>query len=204
MKCIIIGAGNFQNEIITKEKDDLLICADAGYSYVKDMNLDIDLIVGDFDSLCNIPANVNIYKLPKEKDETDLFVAIEEGMKKGYTEFHIYGALGGRIEHSIANIQILSNLTTRNIKAKLFDRNTIIEVLSLGTHIYSEEMNGYISLFSLTEESIISINHLKYELQNKVITNLFPLGIDNEFIGRVATINIHKGLVLSIINKKNA
>ena len=71
------------------------------------MNLDIDLIVGDFDSLCNIPANVNIYKLPKEKDETDLFVAIEEGMKKGYTEFHIYGALGGRIEHSIANIQIL-------------------------------------------------------------------------------------------------
>lgn len=204
MKCIIIGAGNFQNEIITKEKEDLLICADAGYSYVKDMNLDIDLIVGDFDSLCNIPANVNIYKLPKEKDETDLFVAIEEGMKKGYTEFHIYGALGGRIEHSIANIQILSNLTTRNIKAKLFDQNTIIEVLSLGTHIYSEEMNGYISLFSLTEESIISINHLKYELQNKVITNLFPLGIDNEFIGRVATINIHKGLVLSIINKKNA
>lgn len=204
MKCIIIGAGNFQNEIITKEKEDLLICADAGYSHVKDMNLDIDLIVGDFDSLCNIPANVNIYKLPKEKDETDLFVATEEGMKKGYTEFHIYGALGGRIEHSIANIQILSNLTTRNIKAKLFDRNTIIEVLSLGTHIYSEEMNGYISLFSLTEESIISINHLKYELQNKVITNLFPLGIDNEFIGRVATINIHKGLVLSIINKKNA
>lgn len=204
MKCIIIGAGNFQNEIITKEKEDLLICADAGYSYVKDMNLDIDLIVGDFDSLCNIPANVNIYKLPKEKDETDLFVAIEEGMKKGYTEFHIYGALGGRIEHSIANIQILSNLTTRNIKAKLVDQNTIIEVLSLGTHIYSEEMNGYISLFSLTEESIISINHLKYELQNKVITNLFPLGIDNEFIGRVATINIHKGLVLSIINKKNA
>ena len=204
MKCIIIGAGNFQNEIINKEKDDLLICADAGYSYVKDMNIDVDLLVGDFDSLNSVPSDINIYKLPKEKDETDLYIAIEEGIKKGYQEFYIYGALGGRIEHSFANIQILSKLAKQNIKAKLIDQNTVVEVLTEGVHIYSKEMIGYFSLFSLSEKSVITIENLKYELNKQELTYLFPLGIDNEFIGKESTINIHKGLVLSIINKKNA
>lgn len=204
MKCIIIGAGNFQNEMIKKDKDDLLICADAGYSYVKDMNIEIDLLVGDFDSLSTIPSNINIYKLPKVKDETDLYIAIEEGIKRGYREFQIFGALGGRIEHSIANIQIISKLATQNIKAKLIDQNTIVEILTEGTYIYNKEMEGYLSLFSLSEKSVLTIKNLKYELTEHEITYLFPLGIDNEFIGRESVINIHKGLVLSIINKKNA
>ena len=123
MKCIIIGAGNFVNELITKEKDDLLICADAGYRYIKDKNIEVDLLVGDFDSIKELPENIDIYRLPKEKDETDLYVAILEGIKKGYKEFDIYGSLGGRIEHSIANIQILVNLAKQNIKATLIDQN---------------------------------------------------------------------------------
>lgn len=204
MKCIIIGAGNFQNEVIIKEKDDFLICADAGYSYIKDTDLKVDLLVGDFDSLNDIPTNINIYKLPKEKDETDLYVAIDEGIKQGYTEFLIYGSLGGRIEHSIANIQILSKLAIQKIKAKLIDQNTIVEVLTEGTYIYDPELNGYLSLFSLSEKSLISLKNLKYELDKKELTHLFPLGIDNEFIGLVSTIYIHQGLVLSIISKKNA
>ena len=145
MKCIIIGAGNFQNEVITKEIGDLLNCADAGYSYIRDTKLKVDLLVGDFDSLNNLPNNIDIYKLPKEKDETDLYVAIEEGIKRGYRKFEIYGSLGGRIEHSIANIQILAKLAIQNIQAKLIDQNTIVEVLIEGTHIYDESLQGYIS-----------------------------------------------------------
>lgn len=203
MKCIIIGAGNFVNELITKEKDDLLICADAGYTYIKDKNIEVDLLVGDFDSIKELPENIDIYRLPKEKDETDLYVAILEGIKKGYKEFDIYGSLGGRIEHSIANIQILVNLAKQNIKATLIDQNTMINVLTEGTHIYNKELKGYISLFSYTDESCITIKNLKYELDHKLITNIFPLGIDNEFIGLESLVTIHQGMVLSIINKKN-
>lgn len=203
MKCIIIGAGNFQNETITKNKDDFLICADAGYIYAKALNLEVDLLVGDFDSIDNIPNNINKVTLPSEKDETDLYIAIQEGIARGYKEFDIYGSLGGRIEHSIANIQILSNMATKSIKARLKDQNTIIEVLTTGTHIYNKECKGFLSLFSLSNESVISIQNLKYELTNKVISNLFPLGIDNEFIGVESKVTVHQGMVLSIINKKN-
>ena len=202
MKCIIIGAGSFNNPKIIKEKDDLLICADGGYLYARKLDLKVDLLVGDFDSLKNIPLDVQTVKLNKIKDETDLYIAIEEGIKRGYQTFDIYGALGGRIEHTIANIQILANLKSKGLTAKLIDDKTIVEMLSTGTYIYNERC-GYISLFSYTKESTITIKNLLYEVNNKTISNEFPLGIDNEFIGKESTVTVHNGLVLSIINKKN-
>ena len=202
MKCIIIGAGSFNNPKIIKEKDDLLICADGGYLYARKQDLKVDLLVGDFDSLKDIPLDVQTVKLNKIKDETDLYIAIEEGIKRGYQTFDIYGALGGRIEHTIANIQILANLKIKGLTAKLIDDKTIVEMLSTGTYIYNERC-GYISLFSYTKESTITIKNLLYEVNNKTISNEFPLGIDNEFIGKESTVTVHNGLVLSIINKKN-
>ena len=202
MKCIIIGAGSFNNPKIIKEKDDLLICADGGYLYARKQDLKVDLLVGDFDSLKDIPLDVQTVKLNKIKDETDLYIAIEEGIKRGYQTFDIYGALGGRIEHTIANIQILANLKSKGLTAKLIDDKTIVEMLSTGTYIYNERC-GYISLFSYTNESTITIKNLLYEVNNKTISNEFPLGIDNEFIGKESTVTVHNGLVLSIINKKN-
>ena len=202
MKCIIIGAGSFNNPKIIKEKDDLLICADGGYLYAAKQDLKVDLLVGDFDSLKDIPLDVQTVKLNKIKDETDLYIAIEEGIKRGYQTFDIYGALGGRIEHTIANIQILANLKSKGLTAKLIDDKTIVEMLSTGTYIYNERC-GYISLFSYTNESTITIKNLLYEVNNKTISNEFPLGIDNEFIGKESTVTVHNGLVLSIINKKN-
>lgn len=202
MKCIIIGAGSFNNPKIIKEKDDLLICADGGYLYAAKQDLKVDLLVGDFDSLKDIPLDVETVKLNKIKDETDLYIAIEEGIKRGYQTFDIYGALGGRIEHTIANIQILVNLKSKGLTAKLIDDKTIVEMLSTGTYIYNERC-GYISLFSYTEESTITIKNLLYEVNNKTISSKFPLGIDNEFIGKESTVTVHNGLVLSIINKKN-
>jgi thiamine pyrophosphokinase len=202
MKCIIIGAGSFNNPKIIKEKDDLLICADGGYLYARKLDLKVDLLVGDFDSLKDIPLDVQTVKLNKIKDETDLYIAIEEGIKRGYQTFDIYGALGGRIEHTIANIQILANLKSKGLTAKLIDDKTIVEMLSTGTYIYNERC-GYISLFSYTKESTITIKNLLYEVNNKTISNEFPLGIDNEFIGKESTVTVHNGLVLSIINKKN-
>ena len=63
---------------------------------------------------------------------------------------------------------------------------------------FNDSFKSYVSLFSISEESLISLNGLKYELNNHVLTNDFPLGIDNEFIGKYATIEVKKGKVLII------
>ena len=115
-KCIIIGAGEFNEKIIEKNKDDLLIIADGGYynyQKVSNFNLDgIDVLVGDFDSLdkknLKLSNKTKVITLNPIKDDTDIVDAVKYGLNNGFIEFYLYGCLGKRLEHSIANIQVLS------------------------------------------------------------------------------------------------
>lgn len=203
MKCIIIGAGEFKESNIIIGKDDLVICADGGYHYAKMIGIIPDYLVGDFDSIENIHIDESIkqIKLSPIKDETDIYMAIQIAIEKGCNEFYIYGALGGRLAHTYANIQILYYLKQKNIKAILYNNNEIVEILHNESVSYSN-IKGFISLFSYTPSSIISIKNLKYELDRKEIFFDFPLGLDNEFMNEESSITIHEGYVLSIINKK--
>lgn len=202
--CYIIGAGQFRNNFIKLNEDDILICSDGGYKTALKHHLKVDLLVGDFDSLKEIPQGINIVKLDKKKDETDLFVSIEEGIKLGYQTFKIYGATGKRIEHTIGNISILLNLKNKNLKGYLIDDYLVYEVLSNETKVFNQNNRGYFSVFSLTNESEISLINLVYELNNYKIKADFPLGIDNEFIkNKEASIKVSKGTVLIIYRDRN-
>lgn len=192
MKCILIGNGEYHNDLIMKNKDDLLIVVDGGYNHLKNKNITIDLIVGDLDSINDLPNNIETIKYPEIKDYTDMDLAIREGIKRGYSEFIIYGALGKRLEHSITNIYLLQKYKDYNIK--LIDQN--LECFVLENKTYNFKNKGLISIFSLTDKSIVSIKGLKYNLENKELTNSFPLGIDNQALGLDASIKVTEGVVL--------
>ena len=192
MKCILIGNGEYHNDLIMKNKDDLLIVVDGGYNHLKNKNITIDLIVGDLDSINDLPNDIETIKYPEIKDYTDMDLAIREGIKRGYSEFIIYGALGKRLEHSITNIYLLQKYKDYNIK--LIDQN--LECFVLENKTYNFKNKGLISIFSLTDKSIVSIKGLKYNLENKELTNSFPLGIDNQALGLDASIKVTEGVVL--------
>ena len=199
MKCIIIGAGVFSETMVQKDPGDFLICADGGYKAAVSLNLDIDLLVGDFDSLEKVPDDLPKIQVNPIKDDTDGFLAISEGLKRGYKDFILYGFLGGRIEHSIANIQHLAYLKNLNVKSIMIDGKTKIFMLKDNeSYIIKKENIGYISVFSYSPKLLLSITGLKYNLDRKEITYLFPLGIDNEEIGLDGYIQIHEGLALII------
>ena len=204
-KCIILAASDFNQEELKKRKNDFLIVADAGYINFKKIrnltNNDIDLLIGDFDSIDKIPDGVEVKRLNPIKDDTDVLDAIKYALSLGYRNFELYGCIGGRIEHSLANISALSFINKNKAKAKIINGNQIIEVLSNEIKEFNKEFKGYISLFSLSEESLININGLKYELNNHLLTNDFPLGIDNEFVGKDSKIDVIKGKVLIIYYK---
>lgn len=204
-KCIILAASDFNQETLKKEDNDLLIVADAGYYNFKKIknlnNSDIDLLIGDFDSLDEMPEGVQVKRLNPIKDDTDVLDAIKHALSLGYRKFELYGCIGGRIEHSLANISALSFIKKNDASAKIINGNQIIEVLSAEIKEFNNEFNGYISLFSLSEESLINISGLKYELNNHLLTNDFPLGIDNEFVGKNSKIEVIKGKVLIIYYK---
>ncbi len=203
-KCYIVGGGNFHPEIFPKNKinnDDLIIAADSGYEYLKQMNIIPDLCIGDFDSLGYIPDNCPILKLPEEKDDTDISAAIKEGFKKNYKEFELYGVLGGsRISHSVANIQLLLMTEKMGGHARIIDKNITIYSLSDGTYNYSDKEKGNISVMSLTEKIKVEETGLKYYF-NGYMENSFPLGVSNRFVGRNSQIKVSEGTALIIIEK---
>lgn len=200
-RCVIIGAGEFLENKIDLFENDYVIAADGGYKHCLSVNIMPHLVVSDFDSYHEEIRNVEVIRCTPEKDDTDMLLAIHEGMKRGCDEFLIYGALGGRLEHTFANIQCLKYLCEHGFVAKMISKDCCVQVVN-DVIEFDEENQGYISVFSLSDFSVVSIENLKYPLDHGKLTTSYPLGIDNEFIGKKSKIVVHAGYVLVITNKE--
>lgn len=219
---VLIGAGEMGNVIPRIEEKDYVIALDGGLIFCEENGIQPDLIVGDFDSLeqniakgrgMSEAQNVSkaqellsyypqemIQRLPCEKDDTDTLAAIRIAVKMGYTSFTIYGGLGGRLSHTMANIQTLLYLKELGMQGELVgDRCRIIMIKDERVTLPPEE-NGYISVFSYSEKAEgVSLQNLKYEIDNASLTNSFPIGVSNEFVGKTAEISVEEGVLLVVI-----
>ncbi len=200
--CYIVGAGDCPVLDIEKKNGDFLIAADGGYRYCKQNKLVPDAVIGDFDSLGYTPEGDNIIKLNPVKDVTDMYAAAQVGIEKGFCEFVIYGATGGRIDHTLANIQLVASLSQKGCNAKLVDGKTVITAITNGSVSFDSSYRGFISVFSHTDKCEgVTISNMKYTLKNGCITNSFPLGVSNEFIGGNSMISVEKGTAIIVFNK---
>ncbi|MCI5584096.1 MAG: thiamine diphosphokinase [Lachnospiraceae bacterium] len=208
--CILIGAGDLAISQIPIKEHDLCIAVDGGYEYCSLLGIEPDYILGDFDSVSEgqrekleelklRDAN-RVIQLPRQKDDTDMLAAIKLGLDKGYRDFRIYGGGGGRLEHTLANIQCLLYLKEQDAVGYMLDGSAMILVAKDEAVSFRESMEGYLSLFSLGEKAVVSIEHMKYPLDRHPVTNSFPIGISNEFIGEKGCITVHEGAVVIIIS----
>ena len=198
-RCYIVGAGENYGLNFTPEEDDYVIAADAGYKYLLEAGITPDMVVGDFDTLKYVPEHPNIVQLKPEKDITDTWEAVTKGFEKGYKEFHLYACMGGRVEHSIANFQLLSHIAEEGGRGYLYDDRSILTVIKDSEIEFKARDNGFISVFSLSDTSIgVDISGLKYEIKDAKLTNSFPLGVSNEFIGKPAKISVKNGTLLIV------
>ena len=201
--CYIIGAGENYGLDFKPSSNDHVIAADAGLRYLEQYGITADLVIGDFDSLNNIPSHPNTMALNAEKDDTDMLAAVREGIKANYTAFHIYGGTGGRIDHTIANLQVLAYLAQNGMQGFLFDKDCVITAITNQKISFEQISSGYISVFSHTEKSEgVNLQGLKYELKDAVLTNAFPLGVSNEFIGKESSVSVASGTLLVVFPKE--
>lgn len=205
MRCIIISAGDTPpKQKINYNKDDFIICADGGYIYAKDNGIHPDIVIGDFDSLNEkIPDNIAIKKFNSEKDDTDTMLAIKEGISMGCTDFILTGSMGGRFDHTFANIQSLAYIINHGYTACIIEEQTSIYMIKNSSITITKELNSYISVFSYsTISNNVNINGLKYSATNMILSNNFPIGTSNEFVDDSCTISVEDGIIIITIVKK--
>lgn len=201
--CYIIGAGDIIVPEIKADSRDYIICADGGYKYKTLLGRECDMVVGDFDSLGVVPETDNKIIAPAEKDETDMMLAVNLGLEKGYRDFVILGALGGaRNDHSVANIQLLHYITSKEARGTIYHDDEMFTAFSNGTLTFGADLRGYISVFSLTDESRgVTIENLKYTLDGATLYSYMPIGVSNEFLGKESSITVEEGSLLIVYKK---
>ena len=200
--CYIVGAGeDYGLDFVPKEQD-LVIAADGGYRVLTEAGIRPDLVIGDFDSLGAVPQEDQVITLPTVKDVTDTWAAIELGKERGYRRFFLYGCTGGRFEHTMANIQTAAALAQDGMECRIFDKSQIITALSGGTMTFGADKSGFLSVFSHTDHCTgVTLKGLKYELDNAELTNTFPLGVSNEFLGKPSAVTVETGIAILIFDR---
>lgn len=202
MKCsIICGApcGELKKECV----EGFVIAADRGLDYCLRAGITPDLAVGDFDSAhTEIPEGVEFVRVCPIKDDTDAALAAEIAAERGYDDISFFCALGGRLDHTIGNIQLLYHLKKSGISAKIISEDTeVFFLLNESEKIHKND--GFLSVFSYEENVVVSIKGVKYPLDRKLLTNDVTLGVSNEITDDTAAVTAHRGAALIVLSKRD-
>lgn len=191
-KCILVGAGDFCREKFELVKDDApTVAVDGGYKYVEDF-VKVECVVGDFDSLGYFPSKEKLVILDPVKDCTDMYAAIEHMAEQDYDEFEIFGGLGGRLDHTLANLQTAHGFAKKGLNIRFTGCEEEIDIITYD-HYAKGESGEVFSIFALEECKGVTIQNAKYTLDRATLSPKFPLGVSNEFTGEWCYIKVDDG-----------
>lgn len=198
-RCFIFGALPMDKLPIRPDDDDCIIAADKGYDTVLSLGLKPDVTVGDFDSLGTVPETENLIELPVRKDDTDVGHAVEVGFEKGFTDFVVYGAVGGLLDHTFANVAIAHDIAMRGGRPLFIGEEFSFTVLHNSELTLPPRKDGRISVFALGGTAYgVQLEGLSYGLKDYTLPCTSHIGVSNAFIGKPSRIAVERGDLLVV------
>ncbi len=189
---------------------DLVIAADGGAARLLSAGVCPHLVVGDMDSLSRAALNslqragAEILAFPSRKDETDLELALLEAVRRGADDITIVGALGGRLDHTLGNVYLLTMPQLRGKRARLVDGRTEVFVAWERAEIRGAP-GDTVSLIPLTPEVRgVWTEGLEYPLRGESLLMGPGRGISNVMLGSVARVSASDGILLAVVIHKEA
>ena len=199
--CYIVGAGEFYGKF-SPTKEDFVIAADGGLDSLIALGLTPDLVLGDMDSVSADSGNAERIVYPVRKDETDSFLAYFEGAKREYSEFMLYGCVGGREDHTYANYSLLVYAAERGHKVTLVGKVCDTTALVNGSATFCGAPESHLSIFAFGGDARgVSVRGAEYEAEDIVLTPEFPLGVSNRFLDNPVTVEVKDGALLIMQEK---
>ena len=200
--CWIFCGAPSDNFKVYPPENAYIIAADSGYSVLKKIGLTPNILLGDFDSL-NEEVNDDciIITSPAEKDDTDTMLAVKTALEKGFTDITLASSIGGRLDHTYANIQTLAYIAEFGANGCMMGENDIVYLLNEGEYSFDKIEGMYFSIFSYSQNVTVTTTGTKYNLFNYYLSNKFPLGVSNEIIEKVCNLTVKDGQILVIFSK---
>jgi thiamine pyrophosphokinase len=185
---------------LTSGADDLVICADGGYATARSLAIEPQIVVGDLDSLrdVKITEGTAVFKHPTVKDFSDFELALNEALKLEPEIIFVYGALGGRKDHEIINVNLLAHadIPLAFIEQDVEIYNVIKELEIIG------KKGKICSLVTFQDGCHISIMEgFEYLLKDEVLPPS-SRGLSNIITQDRAYINIKKGRLIVIVTSE--
>ena len=192
-------------KITSLDSADLIVCADTAYLAAQAESIVPHAVIGDFDHVEHedkLSADQKVLRFSSIKDDTDTMLCVKYALNRGANEIVIVGGIGGRLDHTFANIQTLSYIRSRGAVGTILDGDHV--VTTVDAHItLRKEGYDYASVFALDPVCRdITLKGFKYEAEHIELTSHFPLGVSNEITANTAEITVGEGTLLVILAKK--
>jgi thiamine pyrophosphokinase len=206
-RCIIFANGTLPDPDSARRlirDTDVILAADGGTHHARTLGLLPSIVVGDFDSLDPADraalesAGTRFIQHPRDKDETDLELALNQAIELGHREIVILGALGLRLDQTLGNLSLLS--ATRPPSSVLRLDDGVEQAFFCRGQARVEGRRG--DLVSLIpwggEVTGVRTQGLRWPLSNETLFPHKTRGISNELLGEAAQIQIQSGLLLIV------
>ena len=201
--CLIMsGAPDCYIPVSSKQADFVIAC-DAGYVHTRRLGVIPDVLIGDFDSYQGeIDEDIKeVIRTKPEKDDTDTLMALKLALERGYKKIMLLGALGGRLDHTLANLALAGFAAENGADLQILDGHHQIFAVRNGARRVHRSSWRNLSVFSFdTECRGVCLRGVKYPLEDASLKNTFPLGISNEFTEDTAEIRVDSGTLLVVLS----
>ena len=200
-RAVVIAGG----EIISYERvrsflkpEDYYIFCDSGLFHKEGLNVEPDLIIGDFDSHEKVDTGSEIITLPEMKDDTDSLSGVKLALKRGFKDFLLLGMTGRRMDHTLCNLYLLSYIKSHHGKALIVDDWSEMEVVEK-EEVFISDSYAYFSLIAWKGKCEgVNIENALYPLSSAVIEPEYQYGISNEPLKGGSRVWVEKGSLLLI------
>ena len=196
---IVLGGDAPGRELLERcmRESDLTIAADRGLCAFSGTELLPDLLIGDMDSvpadvLARYEGRVPARRLECIKDDTDGVDALDYAIGQGAREITLLGALGGRLDHALANVMLLVRASRRGVRAQLLGERVRIARVE-GEEIIEDAVGDTLSLLPLGHARGVTLTGFFYPLFDHTLASDYPLGVSNVITERTARVRVLEG-----------
>ncbi len=202
--CALVGAADFNEQHFREMYDakmfDVIIAVDAGFEYLKKIDVVPNMVMGDFDSLGYEPLEIRHVKFSAHKDKSDMELAISRAKTMKCDSLYVFGALGGRLDHTIANLYIFADACEQGMYVCMVDEEIAIFFVS-GPDVFEADAreSGTVSVFSMSDVSHgVFERGMEWDIDDVDLSNRTSLGLSNELIGQPVMIGVESGTLMIV------